>query len=544
MTMGTPPPLPGVPTGPSPRRGRRLPRFLRPHRLPHPALRTPLGVLVVFLLVVGATAAGTVGTVQAIHWTETPDFCGRCHTMDPELKAFAVSPHRDLTCGECHVEPGPAGWVKSKIQGTKQLFQILTNTYPIPILPPAHEELPTVADTCLKCHEMSTRVADGGPVRLVLESKYALDEANTESKVALVLRPQGVGFGYKTKGVHWHIATPVDYLRADERARQIDYVRVSWSDGTTDEWIVASAVTVPEDVRPDIDLLASKETERRMDCLDCHNRVGHGAPSVAKAVDAAIDDGRISAALPYIKREALDKVDRLYSSAAGGEAAIDGIRDFYAIRYPDVLATRGAEVDAAVAELKSIYRLVSTPHMKQDSTTFPSNLGHQDNAGCFRCHDGAHYKVVDGRLTNETIPSSCQTCHTFPQIGTVTSAVLIGDRPTSHYDRLWTFSHKSEVASADPAGTSCGACHTPTYCDNCHSTKVVQVPHDQMLMNHAQTVRDLGAETCTVCHQKPYCAQCHAGETVLPVHAPDQVTPIGPTGLVERQLGALAGGGE
>ena len=111
-----------------------------------------------------------VGGVVAIDWTETPDFCGRCHTMDPELKAFVTSPHRELTCGECHVEPGPVGWVKSKIKGTKQLFDILMDTYPRPILPPAHEELPLVSDTCLKCHDMTDKVAAGGPGQLVLKN--------------------------------------------------------------------------------------------------------------------------------------------------------------------------------------------------------------------------------------------------------------------------------------------------------------------------------------------------------------------------------------
>ena len=114
--------------------GRPRRRFRLPHP-PLPPLRSPLGLLVVFLLVAGFGSAATVGGVVAIDWTETPDFCGRCHTMDPELKAFEVSAHRDLTCGECHVEPGPVGWVKSKIKGTKQLFDILMDTYPRPILP-------------------------------------------------------------------------------------------------------------------------------------------------------------------------------------------------------------------------------------------------------------------------------------------------------------------------------------------------------------------------------------------------------------------------
>jgi hypothetical protein len=117
-------------------------------------------------------------------------------------------------------------------------------------------------------------------------------------------------------------------------------------------------------------------------------------------------------------------------------------------------------VNAAIDDLKRIYRLVATPEMRVSGTTYPNNLGHQSAPGCFRCHDGAHYKVVNDALTDESIPSACATCHTFPQIGSTASGVLIGERPDTHDDRLWVFSHKDSAGTLDPAGTSCGACHT------------------------------------------------------------------------------------
>ena len=58
-----------------------------------------------------------------------------CHTMDPELKAYAMSPHKEVACAECHVEPGVAGFVKAKANGTKQLIDIITGKYPTPSRP-------------------------------------------------------------------------------------------------------------------------------------------------------------------------------------------------------------------------------------------------------------------------------------------------------------------------------------------------------------------------------------------------------------------------
>jgi hypothetical protein len=94
-----------------------------------------------------------------------------------------------------------------------------------------------------------------------------------------------------------------------------------------------------------------------------------------------------------------------------------------------VARDQSAEISAAITSLQQTYRLVATPEMGAFASTYPTNIGHQESPGCFRCHDGAHYKVVEGRLTTETIPAQCSTCHTFPQIGEYESGVLIGRRP-------------------------------------------------------------------------------------------------------------------
>ena len=122
--------------------------------------------------------------------------------------------------------------------------------------------------------------------------------------------------------------------------------------------------------------------------------------------------------------------------------AIAGLSDFYEAEYPLVDKTQTTKIDAAVTDLQRIYRLVATPEMQVTGDTYPNNLGHQSAPGCFRCHDGAHFLVVDGALTKESIPAACSTCHTFPQIGAVESGVLIGKRPETHGDKLWVFKHK------------------------------------------------------------------------------------------------------
>jgi hypothetical protein len=252
-----------------------------------------------------------------------------------------------------------------------------------------------------------------------------------------------------------------------------------------------------------------------MDCIDCHNRVGHGVPTLDSALDGALEGGLLDPSLPYLKQQAIDKLTANYGNEDAANQAIEGLRAFYSQQYPLVSVTKAGSINGSISELKTIYQLVATPEMKVGAATYPDNLGHTNYPGCFRCHDGTHYKVVNGTMTDEKIPSGCATCHTFPQIGENTSSILIGQRPSSHDDKLWVFNHKTEVTSLDPSNASCGACHTRTYCENCHNTPAVQVPHDAMVFNHAQVVRTVGAQACVFCHQPAYCERCHA-EGILP----------------------------
>lgn len=502
----------------------RLRRVLR--RIPFPRPRSRRGAFVLFVLVAGFGAALTVGAVATIAYTDSVAFCGTCHTMAPEMKGYEISAHRNVACVECHTEPGLAGWFKAKLNGTRQLIEVIAGTFPTPIPAPDHAMLPSVEVTCKRCHNVGPLLAGGGPIRLVLHDRYALDPPNTRQSVALVVRPNGFGSGGPAVGVHWHVDSDLEYLASDPRAQEIDYVSVRRSDGSFEEFIASHSVTQSDNVGVDVASLASKGTSRRMDCIDCHNRVGHELPTVSAAIDAQITAGQISTDLPSIKQQGVERLSLTYASLEAADQSIAGLRYFYTTNYPLVARDRAAEIESAIASLQTTYRLIATPEMGVAAGTYPNNIGHQDAPGCFRCHDGAHYKIVAGKVTNETIPSQCSTCHTFPQIGQYESGVLIGQRPATHDGRLWVFDHKLSVDSADPTNQSCAACHTRTYCENCHATTAINVSHDEMVTNHAEVSRDSGVQACAYCHAPAYCAQCHA----------EPVMPLGPAGTGSRPL--------
>ena len=491
----------------------RSPFYLRGRHLRLPGSRRGLFALLLFLGGLGAVA--TFSAVSLIQWTETADFCGRCHTMAPELAAYEAGPHRDVACAECHVEPGITGFIKAKLNGTRQLVEVVLGTFPQPVPPLDHASLPNASDTCAKCHSVERQAL----AALKTRTQFAEDETNTRQFVGLLVRPGGGDVFNVNRSVHWHVLQTVTYSTSTANGAKIDYITATRPDGTVDEFISQDKIKVAEDVRPDIDKILASERQVTMTCYDCHNRAGHAIPNPRTSVDQAMSTGTLDPTLPYIKREAMRILWAGYPDMAAADNEADGLKAFYQQKYPLISSTKAAQINAAVDELKVLYRLTATPEMKVTAKTYPDNLGHTDFPGCFRCHDGGHFLVKDGVVLKQAIPSTCDTCHTFPQIGPAVASLPLGEPPSTHLQPLYVFNHRNVATSVDPGGQSCGECHARDYCVNCHSTGAVTVKHDEMATNHAKVIRDQGNTACAYCHLPVYCARCHR-EQVLPVTTP------------------------
>ncbi len=498
---------------------RRSPFYLRGRRLRLPSSRRGLFALLLVLSIGGF--ASVYSAVSLIQWTETPDFCGRCHTMAPELQAFEAGYHKSLTCGDCHVEPGILGWVKAKINGTKQLIEVVIGAYPTPIPPATHAEMPSTADTCERCHGVTRQAV----VTLKTETVFSEDQANTPQIVGLLVRPGGGSQFDVARSVHWHVLRNVTFYSADPHAQTIDVVDATQADGTVATYESLAKIQDNLDGQPHPDGIRSSEPSTVMSCYDCHNRVGHDIANPRVGLDEAMTVGTIDKTLPFIKREGMQVLWAGYADTAAADSAADGIRGFYQLNYPSLAASKATAIDAAIAEVKVLYRLSSDPEMKVTAKTYPDNLGHLNFPGCFRCHDGAHFKVVNGVATKETIPSTCDTCHTWPQIGPAVASIPLGTPPPTHSDKLWVFDHKTVATSVDPGGQSCGNCHAKDYCVNCHSTGAITIDHDTMASNHAGVIRSQGNVACAYCHQPVFCASCHGSTQVLPVTTPFSTGP-------------------
>ncbi|HIC88917.1 MAG TPA: cytochrome C, partial [Anaerolineae bacterium] len=253
------------------------------------------------------------GGVTVWEYTNSSQFCGTtCHAMPPEYTAYQVSPHARVACVDCHLgQDSVLNTVPRKAKEVRHVVFALTQNYDTPIYV---KSLRPARDTCEKCHypeKFSTDSVKG--IR-----RYAKDEKNSETRIYLILKTGGgskrEGLG---KGIHWHIESEVWYIATDKHKQEIPYVRQVDDDGRVTEYFDVSLDLPPDFVAQNSDKL------RRMDCIDCHNRISHQFRSPDRALDQALARRLIDRDIPYIKLWGTDLLSSSYLSHDEAMAAIE-----------------------------------------------------------------------------------------------------------------------------------------------------------------------------------------------------------------------------
>jgi hypothetical protein len=292
------------------------------------------------------------------------------------------------------VGPGAEGFMRAKLGGVRRLVAVVRDDYSRPIPAPVHD-LPEAVGTCRNCHTPTKYVGE----KVKQLPGYSDEESTTEQNTLLVLRVGGGGFeDAGPRGIHWHSSplTRVEYIATDDERATIPWVRVSDPKGVR-EYVVEG--TTPEQLASGV--------RRVMDCTDCHNRIGHGfAATPDKAIDTALARGLLPRTLPFVRREALAAVNAEYADRATAEREIASrLTAFYA----EQNVTDQARVAQAIRATQELYTGNVFPRMGVKWGSYPSNIGHTDAPGCFRCHDESH-KTSAGAV----ISQDCELCHRMP----------------------------------------------------------------------------------------------------------------------------------
>jgi hypothetical protein len=445
--------------------------------------------------------------IQVWEYSNSVSFCANtCHDVHPEeISAFRDSFHANVKCTECHM--GRVGTLRSmflKAGHFRHLPAVIFDQYDRPL---ESETMRPANESCELCHWPPA--FHGDTVREIV--RFLPDEENTEKRTYLILktgagaREQGLGYG-----IHWHVTAPVEYIATDEHGEAISWVRTTLPNGQTVEYQDVTHPLSPEEI--------AQADKKVMDCVDCHNRVGHPFLPPEDLVDRALAEEQVSPDLPYAKKSMMDLLTAPYESREAALVAVDGVKEQYEAQYPEVAAANPGHLDEAQQVAKELVtRLVfEEPGITWED--FQDHGRHKEFAGCFRCHDGKHL-AEDG----ESIRLHCNICHSVPV------TVGEGDRvpqlpvasiqePSSHLESNFMADHRFQATSA------CESCHgevdfgsdDSSFCANsaCHGRAWPQVTLDAAFP-HPIPLEGKHAEVwCHDCHEgarKPefVCANCH-----------------------------------
>lgn len=345
----------------------------------------------------------------AVEELESVEFCGTaCHLMEPEYTAYQASPHSRVACVECHIGPGADWFVRSKLDGVRQVWKTALDTYERPIDTPIHDLRPA-RETCEECHWPTKHHGD----RLAVFARYGTDEANTPSYTAMVLKTGGGSLDLgRAGGIHWW------HIEGDHRIRYVSETdereTMLWVELTTPDGERRIYTREGEELPPD-EVLEARA--RVMDCIDCHNRPTHLFEVPSNALDEELTARPELVELPYYKRRALEAIAEDYATHdAGMEAVRESLLRFYRSEYPEVWRDRPSVVEAGAEVAAQVYGRSVFPEMDTDWETHPNHIGHEESPGCWRCHD-EELATADGE---HVISMDCEQCHVFLAEGSET----------------------------------------------------------------------------------------------------------------------------
>ncbi len=380
-----------IPVGISLQRKREAPdhqlHFPEKIELTNPRVRRFL-VFVAAATFVNLVVGGAL-TYQTVHYMESNNFCGTaCHVMGPEHAAFQAGSHAQVKCVECHIGEGVGNTIRAKLNGTRQLFLVMTGGYSRPIPAPPHNLKPA-SETCENCH---SRNHDYGNK---LWRRTSFDDSGEQLDTALMLKLGGAE-GNGIHGAHMGKGLSIDYQAADDKREKILDVKVTRNGQvtqySTDDFTAGKAKAA---------------LSRRMDCLDCHNRPAHQYEQPDRAIDTMMAAGKLPARLPMFRKAALEVLKADYPVATVTTDLPGRLLAFYQKNQPGVFASSKADLNKAGQELLALYQRNVFPAMNVKWGSYPQHIGHTDSPGCFRCHG----EELKSKTPGKSITQDCEACH-------------------------------------------------------------------------------------------------------------------------------------
>ncbi|WP_240035307.1 cytochrome c3 family protein [Neobacillus notoginsengisoli] len=395
----------------------------------NPVNRWKLLFATLALLIVGGGGFGGV-----LAFTNSPTFCKSCHEMQPEFATFEASAHSQISCVQCHIQPGAVNMLTHKMKSMKEVYYHLTGI-PEQIVQTPGEAIPNIS--CQQCHTTNRLVTASGD--LMVNHKKHIDEG-----IPCITCHAGVAHG-----------------KIADRKLNTEKDRHLW---TADN---AEKLMTKEYMDPNMGT-----------CIDCHDKVNKGQKpweDVAYSLPRQVEHGSSKVETADAnKAENTGKSQQIILQAIG-------------MQHEDVKLSM---------ECSTCHKEVDTPatHKRDKWKVQHGETAYKNVDQCVNCHKDTKWaKEVqpqniqtlinhsEGKEQHSRSPEEkrstlrtnefCNACH--------------GERPPSHGDSDDWLTKHAKKASTKPEKETCFTCHdkqkpqpesttakppTDIYCQYCHRT--------------------------------------------------------------------------
>ncbi|MFZ3372725.1 MAG: NapC/NirT family cytochrome c [Desulfitobacteriaceae bacterium] len=102
-----------------------------------------------------------VSTMLTLKFTSQPNFCATCHEIAPLVTSWNEGQHKDVSCLECHTDPGTLGYVKRKLGSYSEIFMHFTRKFP-------DEKIVAKINitSCIDCHSGNSKYPKAKNIKL------------------------------------------------------------------------------------------------------------------------------------------------------------------------------------------------------------------------------------------------------------------------------------------------------------------------------------------------------------------------------------------
>ena len=105
---------------------------------------------IILITTVSIVALGAL-MVLTMHFTSQPNFCSSCHEIRQPVASWTIGAHKNITCLDCHANPGTVGYVSRKFKGLGEVYLHFTNQIPTTLVARYNIQ------TCIVCHKGQNR---------------------------------------------------------------------------------------------------------------------------------------------------------------------------------------------------------------------------------------------------------------------------------------------------------------------------------------------------------------------------------------------------